>query len=102
MQLHIVAELDPAQVPPLEEVMDAMERAGWAFRLTSRMVGGHRIYSARAWREEEDPGRLPTCRDPFPKVALAGAWVATEQHYRRRLNHLADQVPADPDVARAV
>lgn len=93
---YFVAELDPATIPPLEEVMDAMERAGWAFRITSRMMDGHRIYSARAWRGEEDTGGSRPCRDPFPRVALAGAWVEMERIYRKRQNDLALQVPAQP------
>ncbi|MFD2610140.1 hypothetical protein ACFSR9_11925 [Deinococcus taklimakanensis] len=91
---YLVADLDPAHIPPLEEVMDAMERAGWSFRITSRVENGHRIYSARAWRDEESGGSTPACRDPFPKVALAGAWVEMERQYRSRRNRDARQVHA--------
>ncbi|MVN86887.1 hypothetical protein GO986_08930 [Deinococcus sp. HMF7620] len=89
-----VAELEPANIPPLEEVMDAMERKGWEFRITSRKVDGHRLYSAHAWLPSEDYITTQTCRDPFPKLALAGAWVAAERFYRLRLNADARRVPA--------
>lgn len=90
-RLPVISELNPAQIPALEEVMDAMERKGWEFHFSSRVLDGHRIYSARAWLPGEPEGLSRKCRDPFPKVALAGAWVEAERYYRARWNRAAEQ-----------
>lgn len=93
-RLPVYTELEPSQLPDLEEVMGAMERKGWEFRLTSRVVDGHRVYSARAWLPGEAEGLSRKCRDPFPKVSLAGAWVEAERYYRARWNRSAEQAQA--------
>lgn len=92
--LPVYAELEPGQVPALEEVMGAMERKGWEFHFSSRVVDGHRVYSARAWLPGEPEGLSRKCRDPFPKVALAGSWVEAERYYRARWNRAAEQAQA--------